>query len=631
MRALLFLLCWLIPQVVAQPLTPEAIVLKADMPHLSLERQLSHFADPNNRLSFEQIQQQEFSLLPDFRSLGYNTKAHWFHFQLNLAADAPSRWVLTIGSPELEEVDVYVQQPDGSYRHYALGYHRPYENRPVRTRLFTLASEVFTGMNVYFRVRTTNAVLVYADLWQVNAFTTQDTSSNFYYGLYFGILLIAIALYVILGARLRDLTMTAYAGYMASQLLFHLGTTGYLPVLLNWQTAWFTDALPRVGWIGGAVSILLMWGHLLQLKQTYPYVQRFFRLTIFLHLALLPFALMPFLVGAWILPVVKLANGLSVLNFVISMGLLLWLWWRSRKAEWMIYFVAFVIPALGTLINNAVNQGFFRFNDFTSNFYQLAALAHVLVMSYGLALRLRQLQLDKTNAEHAVALAAQRAQEQRRFFAMISHEFGNPLAAIDRSAQMIELTGAPLAANVAPRLSNIRQNALALGNLINQFLSSEALANGSLRLDKHRCHLANILAEVMAAQEEKKRFVLHPYSSDLTLMADASMLKIALANLLSNALRYSPKDCMVEIRILKQGQKLRIDLLDFGPGLSPKELADIGQPWFRASSSQGKKGTGLGYYFAQQIITAHQGSLTAQTRAQGGLQVSIHLNLDDAS
>lgn len=618
------------------PATASATLhLSADLPRLSLEGRLDHFADPDNTLPFEIIRQKDFTRLPGYRSLGYDTQAHWFRVELNPAADAPSRWVLAMGSPELEEVDVWVEQQGGSFRQYALGYHRPYENRPVRSRLFVVATDVFPGMQMYFRVRTNNAILVKADLWQVDAFTAHETRTNFYYGLYFGILLIAVLLYAILGTRLRDLTMAAYAGYVASQLLFHLGTTGYLPVLLTWQAGLLMDVLPRIGWIGSAVSIVLMWGHLMDLRQTYPNIQRLFCFTVVLYLALLPFALMPFLVGAWLLPIVKLANLLSVLNFAISMGLLLLLWQRTRRMEWMIYFIAFVIPAVGMLVNTAVNQGMFPLNGVTSNFYQIAPLAHVLVMSYGLALRLRQLQYDKQAAEQEATVASRRAEEQRRFVAMLSHEFGNPLAAIDRAAQMIQIKAGELPPAEAQRLAQIRHNAATLSGFVDNFLMTEALEHGALALSREPCAIRPLLETALRAQGEanEKRLRLGACPDHANALLDATLLGIAIGNLLANALHYSPPGSPVTLSARLEADHegssewLCIQVSDEGEGLSAEELEKLGTPWFRAASSFGKKGSGLGYHFTRRIVEAHGGRLTAWSPEGAGLEVEICLPL----
>ena len=627
--ALLCMLLFLLPVLAAA--SEPALRLSADVQRLSLEGRLEHFADAGNALPFEAVSQpgfvhEHFVRLPDARSLGYDTDAHWFRAELNPAADAPTRWVLAIGTPELEEVDVWVEQRDGGFRHHAMGYHRPYENRPLRTRLFAQSMEVFDGMQVYFRVRTTNAINVHADLWQVEAFTASETRSNFYRGVYFGILLIAVLLHAILGMRLRDVVMLAYAGYVASQILFNLGTNGYLPVLLGAHAEWFTDALPRIGWLGGAASIVLMWDSLLNLKQTHPRIHRLFLATLVLNLGLLPFALLPFLVGGWLLWVVKLANALNSLNFFISMGLLLHLWRRSRRGELLVYFVAFVIPALGTTVNSAANLGLLSQNAVASNIYQVASLVHVLVMSYGLALRLRQLQYDKSVAEQEADMAIRRSQEQRRFVAMLSHEFGNPLAAIDRAAQMIQIKTPELAAPEAQRLAQIRGNAATLSGFVEHFLMTEALDHGALALSRVPCCVRTLLENAIAQQGEVVAARLHLRQCPEGMFdLDPTLAGVAVGNLLANALRYSPPESRVEVGAALAPTGLRIHVTDQGPGMGEEELRRLGTPYFRGASSLGKKGSGLGYHFTRRIVEAHGGCLTARSGVGGGLEVEIFL------
>lgn len=632
MRRLLLALAWLLllaPALAGADDEPP-LRLRADTPRLSLQGRLAHFADAGHTLPFEAVSQpdfvrERFTRLPDFRSLGYGAAAHWFHVELRPEAGAPERWVLAIGTPELEEVDVWVRQPDGSYQQHAMGYYRPYGNRPVRTRLFTLDTEVSDGMHVYFRVRTHNAISVHAELWQVDAFTAHETRSNFYRGLYFGILLIALALYLILGARLRDVVMAAYAGYITAQLLFHLGTNGYLPVLLGDGSRYLTDVLPRLGWLGGAVCITLMWDRLLGLKHSHPRIHRLFLATIVYHLCFLPPLLLPALVGAWVLPAVKLANVLSNLIFLIGMALLLAAWRRSRRTELMVYFAAFVLPAIGTAVNSGINWGWLPLNAVSLNFYQAATLVHVLVMSYGLALRLRQLQDDKAAAERAAALATQRSQEQRRFVAMLSHEFGNPLAAIDRAAQMIQLKAPGLAPQEAQRLAQIRGNAATLSGFVDHFLMTEALDHGALVLSRAPCEVRALLEAAMRQQGEAaaRLRLLHCPGGSFGL--DPTLVGVAVGNLLANALRYSPPHSPVAVSAALDARGLRIQVADQGPGMDAEDLERLGTPYFRGAASLGKKGSGLGYHFTRRIVEAHGGTLTARSAVGEGLAVEIFL------
>jgi signal transduction histidine kinase len=620
---LLFCLLWL-------PAAPAVSPPAAGAPRVSLEGRLEHFADTSNALSFETVSQPDFVRshfvrLPQFRSLGYDTHAHWFRIELGPSDSTPRHRVLVIGSPELEQVDVWVQHRDGSFRTYALGYHRPYEGRPI-TRLPVLQLDTFPGMQVFFRVHTTNAINVYAALMQTDAFVSRAATGNFAQGLYFGILLIAVVLYAILGARLRDAVMAAYAGYVASQLLFHLGATGYLPMLLAGHSAWFMDALPRIGWLGGSIAIVLMWDHLLGLKAAHPNVHRLYLFAVVLNLFMLLFALAPSLVTGATLRIVKLANYLNVLNFAIAMFLLARAWCRNRRVEWMIYLVAFVIPALGALVNTITNQGILPWNAVTANFYQAAALVHVLVMSYGLALRLQQVQRDKTAAEQDAAIATRRAREQRHFVAMLSHEFGNPLAAIDRAAQMMQLDAPAMPPGNKRRLASIRGNAATLSGFVDRFLMTEALDNGALALSRKPCVIRQVLEETLSQQDGAARARIQLRSCpDGAFEMDATLVGVAVGNLLANALRYSPLDSPVEVDAARNAQGLRIRVADHGPGLDADELEQLGRLYFRGAAALGKKGSGLGYHFTRRIVQAHGGTLTARSEAGAGLEVEIFL------
>lgn len=605
------------------------LVLTADTRHASLEGRLEHFADATNTLSFEAVRQQRFTLLPEFRSLGYDAAAHWFRFELShQASAAPARWVLTIGIPELEEVDVWVEKPEGGFAHYALGYHRPYGERPYQTRLFAVPVDASGHTDVYFRVRTHNAINVTAELWRPGEFVANETRSNFHGGLYFGILLIAVLLYSLLGAWLRDVVMAAYAGYIGAQMLFNLGVTGYLPVLFALDAPWVVDVFPRIGWLGGAIAIVLMWSRLLELKRNHPRIHRLYQFTILLNLALLPFALMPFLVTSALLVVVKLANYLNSLNFFIGMALVLMLWWRTRRVELMVYFVAFVIPTLGTGVNTAANLGLLPQNVVTSNLYRMAPLVHVLVMSCGLALRLRQVQRDKAMAEQEAAIATQRTEEQRRFVAMLSHEFRNPLAAIDRSAQMIGIKTPELAAAESQRLTQIRGNVATLSGLVDNFLLTEALDHGGLALSRKQCPIHPLLEDAirMLGEDAGQRVVLTVTPSSGAFSLDPTLMGMAVGNLVDNALRYSPPDSTVEVAATATGEELRIRIADRGPALSEEEMTMLGTPYYRADSSLGKKGSGLGYHFARRIVEAHGGSLQASAGDGGGMVVEIGLS-----
>ncbi|MDP1984044.1 MAG: sensor histidine kinase [Sulfuritalea sp.] len=596
------------------------LMLTADMRHASLEGQLEHYVDASGDLGFEAVQQGGFALLPTFRGQGYSTAAHWYRFELNRAASAPASWILSIGRPTLDEVDVWVEQPGGGFRSYALGDHRPYEARPLQTRLFAVPIDVAGPTSVYMRVHTTSSVTVNAEVWQPHAFIADETLGNLYRGTYFGALLIVTMFYLMLGAWLRDAIMAAYAGYVASLVLMHLGLNGYLSALIASDISWLSDALARVGYLAGTALFLLMWDRLLELRRDFPRVHRLYQIIVWFNIAVLPVAVTS--TYGVIAPLVNLVTVLMGIANPILLGIL---WWRNRRAELMVYFVAFIIPLAGGLIHIAMEMTWAPQNALTSNIYQVASLIHVLVMSFGLALRLRQMQRDKLGAEQDLAVTTQRAQEQRRFVAMLSHEFRNPLAAIDRSVQMIRIKTPELAQSEAQRLDQIRANAATLAGFVDNFLMTEALDYGALAMTREHCAVRPLLEAAVLVQGEhageRIRLAVTPDNASFDL--DPTLIGVAVGNLLGNALRYSPPGSPVEVAAILDGAGLRIRVTDQGPGMSEDELANLGMPYYRASSSLGKKGSGLGYHFTRRIVQAHGGELTARSLSGRGLVVEI--------
>jgi len=113
--------------------------------------------------------------------------------------------------------------------------------------------------------------------------------------------------------------------------------------------------------------------------------------------------------------------------------------------------------------------------------------------------------------------------------------------------------------------------------------------------------------------------------ADASFQLDPTFIGVAIGNLLTNALRYAPPESTVELGAALDDQGLRVHVSDHGPGLNGQELERLGTPYFRATSSLGKKGSGLGYHFARRIVEAHGGMLSARSRAGAGLEVEIRL------
>ncbi len=231
----------------------------------------------------------------------------------------------------------------------------------------------------------------------------------------------------------------------------------------------------------------------------------------------------------------------------------------------------------------------------------------------------------RRNAEIEAAIAAGRADSQRRLLAILSHEFRNPLAGIDRAANLLEIADDPSSAVTAKRLAGIRAQVGRLNMLVDSILSTDPVDVDSLRPRMKLFEVGPFLENLRDAMSEEmaERVQLVILPAALTVSADPRLLALALSNLVDNALRYAPADTPVCLRSERRNGMIVIDVLDEGPGLNPEDLPHVGTPHRRNDGTQ--QGTGLGYYFSKTIAEAHGGAVVAENRPTGGLAVSLQL------
>jgi signal transduction histidine kinase len=118
------------------------------------------------------------------------------------------------------------------------------------------------------------------------------------------------------------------------------------------------------------------------------------------------------------------------------------------------------------------------------------------------------------------------------------------------------------------------------------------------------------------------RLVFHPPGSPISGNIRPMLLRRALRNLISNALRYGGN---AEIHVESKGHVIEVTILDNGPGIAGTEIEAMFEPFARADASRNKLsgGTGLGLTIARAIARAHGGDVTLANRAEGGLAAKL--------
>ena len=219
---------------------------------------------------------------------------------------------------------------------------------------------------------------------------------------------------------------------------------------------------------------------------------------------------------------------------------------------------------------------------------------------------------------------------QRRFVADVSHELGAPLTrmhlglALLRRQSADENNGAlKRVEREADKLSNLVQQLLLLAGLEAGRCPTESMAPVSMR------GLCDSIIEDANFEAEHANCSIAGSRQDVTLFAYPQLLRRAIDNVLRNAIHYAPSGSEVLLNCQAEISQLVIEVLDTGRGVPESMLADIFQPFFRTAPGRESEsgGTGLGLAIAAEAVRFHGGTISAQNRSSGGLQVTIKLPL----
>ncbi len=207
------------------------------------------------------------------------------------------------------------------------------------------------------------------------------------------------------------------------------------------------------------------------------------------------------------------------------------------------------------------------------------------------------------------------AHERNRFLRHMSHELKTPLANIREGTELL-MDGAvgELDSNQREVAGILRENGIKLQRMIENLLSFSAWQTSSVGLEASEFRLRPVVKQVLENQQLtllSQRVRLDVRVEDVTLVADRSKVRLILENLVSNAVKYSPKGGTIYLRARASGSLLLLDVADTGPGIPPEDRAHVFEAFYtgRAAKSTAVKGTGIGLSVVLEFVSAHGGTV----------------------
>ena len=240
---------------------------------------------------------------------------------------------------------------------------------------------------------------------------------------------------------------------------------------------------------------------------------------------------------------------------------------------------------------------------------------------------LAQLQESEGALRRALVAEREAAAAQRRFIAMASHEFRTPLAVIDGAAQRIaaRVGGEE---EVTKRLERIRGSVSRMVHIIERTLHASRLDEGHLQLVAVPVDIGAVLAEACERQRQiSPDFAIRLEGADglPAIEADPRLLEQVFANLLSNAVKYSGASRRVEVSVRHGEERVEVGFADRGLGIDADDLPQLFTRFFRARTSAGLPGTGIGLHLSRELVRMHGGDIEVRSRPGEGSTFTVVL------
>ena len=239
------------------------------------------------------------------------------------------------------------------------------------------------------------------------------------------------------------------------------------------------------------------------------------------------------------------------------------------------------------------------------------------------------------DSERSARTEAERTNQMKdEFLATLSHELRTPLSAILGWAQVLR-RGTRDQADLHRGLQSIERNARAQAQLIEDLLDMSRITSGKVLLEMQTIMPATIIDAAIealrpAAEAKNIRLEIDVDPAAGAIAGDPNRLQQVIWNLLSNALKFTPKDGAVRIAVRAADDHVDITLSDSGIGIKPEFLAHVFERFRQADASTTRKhgGLGLGLAIVKYLVEQHGGTVRASSAGEGlGASFTVQLPL----
>lgn len=219
-------------------------------------------------------------------------------------------------------------------------------------------------------------------------------------------------------------------------------------------------------------------------------------------------------------------------------------------------------------------------------------------------------------------------QLKTRFVSMASHEFRTPLSSIQLSATLIDkYTPKQDTENIEKHTGKIKNAVGNLTTILNDFLSLEKLEAGKVEVHPTWFSIINfaeeIVEEMQLISKQDQHIIYEHKGISAQVFLDINLLKNSVINLISNAIKYSGENTMIQFNSILKDDELLIEIKDNGIGIPETDLHNLFEPFFRAHNTGSIPGTGLGLNIVKRYVSLMNGNVACESAQNIGTTITL--------
>jgi signal transduction histidine kinase len=221
-----------------------------------------------------------------------------------------------------------------------------------------------------------------------------------------------------------------------------------------------------------------------------------------------------------------------------------------------------------------------------------------------------------------------------KFLSLVSHEFKTPLSSILTSTSLLtKYTTTEQQDKRDKHIATIKSKVRYLDNILTDFLSIERLDSGKVNYALTSFPLSKLINEVVydanTLLKEGQR-IQYPQNIDgIVIEFDEKIMGLALSNLVHNAIKYSPEDSDIELKVHQEREQLKIDVVDQGLGVPEEDQPFIFDRYFRATNVLTVQGTGIGLNTVRQHMHNLNANVTFKSELGRGSTFTLHIPINN--